>query len=386
MSEPKPKLRLYTELLLKQVNKKRYRECGDQAEIVRTMEHTDFILADGIGSGSYANIAARLCISRMINLMRSGVSIHNACEKTLKLMHRARTEKVPFAAFNVARIMKGGQFTSLSFEAPHPLLVRDGIVQKLRSTHYTLSGEVVSETSVLLKEGDSIVFFTDGVTQAGLGRGLKMGWGEDGFADLYQKCISANMPMDDALELILMKTKALSGNVHGDDTSIALLTLRQASVVNILSGPPVNKMDDTVFVKRFLACDGLKVVCGSTTADMVARVMNKRVQMRGVPDSLTTPPEYSIDGIDLVMEGAVTLNQAYNILEEDLQDGQEGVLRLCSLLRDAHIVRLFEGMAQNTAHDDLTFKQMGILKRAIIMQLLNEKLVKMGKVTWVEKI
>ena len=77
----KEPVRLYTELLLKQVNKRNYRECGDQAEIVRTMEHTDFILADGIGSGSYANISARLCISRVLNLMGLGVSIHNACEK-----------------------------------------------------------------------------------------------------------------------------------------------------------------------------------------------------------------------------------------------------------------------------------------------------------------
>ncbi|MBN1776620.1 MAG: SpoIIE family protein phosphatase [Clostridiales bacterium] len=381
-----PKLRLYTELLLRQANKRGYRECGDQAEIVRTMEHTDFILADGIGSGSYANIAARMCISRMLHLMRSGIPIHNACEKALRLMHRARSEKVPFAAFNIARIMKNGQFVSLSFEAPLPLLVRDGVVQKLRSTHYTLSKEIVTETSVLLKEGDSMVFFTDGVTQAGLGRGQGMGWGADGFIDLYQKCVSAGMPTGDALDMILMKTKALSGNVHGDDTSVALLTLRKASVINIFSGPPADKTDDAIFVKRFLACDGLKVVCGSTTADMVARVTGKRVHMRGVPDSLATPPEYSIDGIDLVMEGAVTLNQAYNILEEDLKDGEAGVLRLCTLLRKADIVRLFEGQAENVAHNDLTFKQLGILKRAIIMQLLNDKLVKMGKVTKWEKL
>ena len=271
----KETLRLYTELLLKQVNKKHYRACGDQAEIVRSMEHTDFILADGIGSGSYANIAARMCISRMLSLMRSGVSIHNACEKVLKLMHRARSEKVPFAAFNIARIMKGGQFTCLSFEAPLPLLVRDGIVQKLRTTHYTLSNEVVSETSVLLKEGDSMVFFTDGVTQAGLGRGLGMGWGEDGFQDLYQKCISAGMTIDDALDIILMKTKRLSGDENGDDTSIAVLTLRKASVINILSGPPASKTDDEKLVTQFLRSDGLKVVCGSTTADMTARVMGK---------------------------------------------------------------------------------------------------------------
>ena len=381
-----PKLRLYTELLFKQVNKRNYRECGDQAEIVRTMEHTDFILADGIGSGSYANIAARMCISRVLHLMRAGISIHKASEKALSLMHRARSEKVPFAAFNIARIMKNGQLTALSFEAPLPLLIRDGVVQKLRSTHYTLSSEVVSETSVLLKEGDSMVFFTDGVTQAGLGRGHGMGWGTDGFMDLYQKCVSAGIPADDALDMILMKTKALSGNIHGDDTSIALLTLRKASVINIFSGPPADKMDDAVFVKRFLACDGLKVVCGSTTADMVARVMGKRVKMRKIPDSLTAPPEYSIDGIDLVMEGAVTLNQVYNILDEDLTDGEEGVCKLCMLLKNADIVRLFEGQAVNTAHNNITFKQLGILRRAIIMQLLDEKLQKMGKVTKFEKM
>jgi len=383
----KEKIRLYTELMLKQVNKRHYRECGDQAEIIRTMEHTDFILSDGIGSGSYANIAARLNNSRVLHLMQSGVSIHPACEKVLKLMHRARSEKVPFAAFNVARIMKGGQFTSLSFEAPVPLLIRDGIVQKLRTTHYTLSNEVVGETSVLLKEGDSMIFFTDGITQAGLGRGHGMGWGEEGFHDLLQKCISAGMTYDDALDIILMKTKSLSGNEHGDDTSIALLTLRKASVINLLSGPPANKEDDAKLVKKFLAADGLKVVCGSTTADMTARVMGKRVKMEEMPDSLTTPPEYSIDGIDLVMEGAVTLNQAYNILDEDApNNGEEGIFKLCSLLRNADIVRFFEGMAENTAHDDITFKQMGLLKRAIIVQLLNEKLIKMGKVTRIEKM
>ena len=301
-------------------------------------------------------------------------------------MHRTHTEKVPFAAFNIVRIMKGGQFTCLSFEAPLPLLVRDGVVQKLRTTHYTLSGEVVSETSVLLKEGDSMVFFSDGVTQAGLGRGQGMGWGEDGFQDLYQKCISAGMTVDDALDIILMKTKSLSGNENGDDTTLAVLTLRKASVINILSGPPASKQDDEKFVKAFLKADGLKVVCGSTTADMAARVMSKRVKIRTLPDSLTAPPEYTIDGIDLVMEGAVTLNQAYNILEEDAPDGEEGVFRLCSLLRNADIVRIFEGMAENTAHDDITFKQMGILKRALIVQLLNEKLIKMGKVTKIETL
>ena len=70
------------------------------------------------------------------------------------------------------------------------------------------------------------------------------------------------------------------------------------------------------FVKRLLAAEGIKVVCGSTTADVVARQMGKELQYAPPSASMNEPPEYHIDGIDLTTEGAIMLNQVYNILDE----------------------------------------------------------------------
>ena len=52
--------------------------------------------------------------------------------------------------------------------------------------------------------------------------------------------------------------------------------------------------------------------------------------------------------MDLVTEGAVTLNQAYNVLDEDLCDFQEdsGVTELWRILQIADRVNIFVGRAE----------------------------------------
>jgi hypothetical protein len=74
------------------------------------------------------------------------------------------------------------------------------------------------------------------------------------------------------------------------------------------------------------------------------------------------PPEYWIEGIDLVAEGAITLNQVYNILDEPLRRLSDNTTaeRLCLMLREADVIRLMIGNAANLAHDDLIFKRIGV--------------------------
>ena len=61
------------------------------------------------------------------------------CEKAVELMHRARTEDIPFAAFSVVRINSRGYYTSLSFEIPPPVIIKDNIASVITSysIHYT---------------------------------------------------------------------------------------------------------------------------------------------------------------------------------------------------------------------------------------------------------
>jgi len=132
----------------------------------------------------------------------------------------------------------------------------------------------------------------------------------------------------------------------------------------------------------------VKVVCGATTAAIVARHLGRKLDIEQDPRSLVAPPRYSIAGIDLVTEGAVTLNQVYNVLDESPERHEEdsGVADLCGLLWATDRVNLTVGVAANPANGALSFRQQGILPRATIVPLLRQKLEKAGKLVLVRHV
>ena len=88
-----------------------------------------------------------------------------------------------------------------------------------------------------------------------------------------------------------------------------------------------------------------------------------------------------MDGVDMITEGAVILNQIYNILGENPDRFAFGspVERLCALLLKADVVTFLVGRSVNNAHTDLVFKQLGIRPREATIKLITEKLRQMGK-------
>lgn len=102
--------------------------------------------------------------------------------------------------------------------------------------------------------------------------------------------------------------------------------------------------------------------------------------------SVIAPPRYAIKGINLVTEGAVTLNQVYNILDEDAGKLNEdsGVTELRLLLGVADKLNIIVGKADNSANEDISFRQRGVLSRKVLIPLLAEKLRQEGKLVNVE--
>ncbi len=106
------------------------------------------------------------------------------------------------------------------------------------------------------------------------------------------------------------------------------------------------------------------------------------------PQSLLAPPRYQIEGIGLVTEGAVTLNQLYNVLDEDPSAFEEvsGVTELHALVHAADRINIWIGGAENPATTDISFRQQGILSRHKILPLLAKKLQEMGKLVVVKEV
>jgi hypothetical protein len=371
----------FFEDIVAQANKKLQAVCGDYLVTERANTGTISILCDGIGSGIYANVAAITCASRISGMVQGGMSIRAAAETVAASMHRARTEDIPFSAFTISNILPDGKFVVYTYEAPKPILMEDYHATVLAPRFYTAGFEVIGETTGALNEGDSLMIFSDGVSQAGLGHGHGMGIGSDGVRNFIN---NNHKSADNIYKLpsrILELCKKVSAGNYEDDTTLAMLYCREAKELTLTSGPPYKASLDARFAADFINGGGLKVICGSTTTDVISRELGLEVTMLSKGNSFGQPPEYWMDGADLVAEGAITLNQVCNIIDEPPErlTGNSAAERLCLMLRETDVVHLMVGTAENDAHEDLIFKQIGISVRRATLQRLTAKLKSMGK-------
>ncbi|MDR2349716.1 MAG: serine/threonine-protein phosphatase [Deltaproteobacteria bacterium] len=357
-----------------------YRVCGDYCLCERSSIGTLFLLCDGIGSGIYANVAAISCAERIMEMYNLGLSLSHASETVASSMHRARTEDIPFSAFSVALIRPDGQFVIYSYEAPPPILIRNDVAKVLEPRFYTVDYEVLGETPGKLEIRDSLLLSSDGVTQAGMGRGYSFGITSEGVANFINKNHKGGEDIPTLSKKITDMCRSLSGDRHEDDTTLAAIDCVEAKELTILTGPPSKKSLDGPYARSLLEATGKKIVCGSTTADIVARELGLNLEMINIDANLGMPPEYSLEGMDLVAEGAITLNQVYNVLEDPIDQFQESVVKkFCVLLREADVIRFKVGTAVNEAHESLIFKQLGVRVRKNSLRMLCEKLRAMGK-------
>ncbi len=274
-----------------------------------------FLFCDGIGSGVYANIAAITCANRLMELIGSGIP----CERLVNRWRCPCTvhESKNFCAFSAVKIMNNGHFTVFVYENPDPVVIKNGYAMRLKTEVNEEALEVVGETSGVLDVGDSLLLFSDGITQAGLGQSYPLGIGIDGITEYINRKILQYDKIISLCEQVMDKTAKISGGKYVDDTTIAIITCREARKLNVFTGPPVSRERDKEIAEKFF--ENARKACSvrSTTLEIVAREMGEKVNFITSAMSLFgTPPEYEINGIDLVSEGAIMLNQVNNILGE----------------------------------------------------------------------
>ena len=361
---------------------------GDVVARMRTPLATTLILADGLGSGASAHIAATLCVSRFMELIRSGFSFRNAFSRVVETMNQVRGNHMSYAAFTVVQVLNDGIATVLTYETPPPILLNESSSSILPLRNYSVGQAVLGEADCVLTEGDALLVVSDGITQSGLGNGLVNGWTIGGVNRFIMDALAGNRSIRQLQERIHKRALELWGRKGGDDCTAVLLSCRHGNRVNLLTGPPAGKDDDNRVIDAFLSLNGEKIICGATTAKIVSRYLKKPLQVEQLDTSTVAPPAYFIDGIDLVTEGTVTLNQAYNILDEEPDRYEEvsGVTELCDYLRRADRIHFILGLASNPAADSIMFRQTGILNRHKIVPLLVDKLQKQNRVVTVEHI
>lgn len=353
---------LFLETYVRQLTKWREELCGDNVEIIRTPQALTITMADGLGSGVKANILATLTTKIASSMLREGADIDEVIATIAQTLPVCKVRELAYSTIAILQIRPSGECYLAEFDTPDTILLKNGQLQNIARVERVIAGRIIRESHFTLELGDTIILISDGVIHAGLGVALNMGWQWDNVAK-YLSTLSAKQHSLRSMVSSLVNTCGhLYGGKPGDDATVVGLRASEPLPVTILSGPPQDRSEDGQLVSSFLACPGAKVICGGSTAQMVAREANLSLstELGTMDDEL--PPMAQMPGVDLVTEGIITLTAAMSIIRtfaeahDDLSASallkrSDGASRLADLLlnRCTH-VRLLIGCAVNEAH------------------------------------
>ncbi len=378
----------YVEINTSQLPKRQGLPSGDEIEVVRKENETLVILADGMGSGIRANVAANTCVSRIKGLFLRGFSLRQCCETVATTMESAIKDELPYSVFLIARFKSDGYVNILSYEMPQGIIVSNRQANLLSQKKIITGSVIISESSCYLKPNEGIIFFSDGVSQAGLGVNFNYGWGEKNICDFINSKLYKQFTLKQLPDLLTKMSFELSDFKRCDDATALSASIRLGVIVNLLTGPPTDKNFTHERISRFLNSKGIKLICGATTARLVSEILKKTIKIDEKSYDGITPPASSIEGINLVTEGLITLNQLFNIIDEERENMNDAnpVTQLYDFLMIADRVNIFIGGAINPANSSISYKQRGLIPRTKIVALIAEKLSQKGKLVVINNI
>lgn len=379
---------IHTDIEISNTPKFSNKPCGDVVETIRDKYSTKIILADGLGSGIKANISATMVCARIKEMLKAGLSLEKTAFAVAKTMEDAVKDDLPYSVFEILEIFNDGHARVLSYNMPNPLYINSLQSEILTPREILINSIKINEYFIRLDIREAIIIMSDGVTEAGLGNGLPKGWTSEGVKKYINSLIRARYQQNEFVYEINAKAITLSSDKFNDDITVVSALTRRGSIANIFSGPPKDKEKDQVFVRKFLEQKGQKIICGGTSAEIVSKYTCKQIEKIKSSSSHITPPSYSMSGIDLVTEGAMTLNQLYNIIDHELNelDYSNPVSELLEYILISDKIIFYVGDSENEAKDDIRFIQLGIFPREKIIPMIAKKLESKGKLVLIERI
>ena len=364
--------------------------CGDKVEILKTDDSDVVILADGMGSGVKANILATLTSKILGTMFREGASIELAVETIARTLPICSVRKVAYSTFSILQISHSGKGYLVEFDNPSCVFVRDKQIMDYPYKERIIDGKKIREYRFDVKVNDCFVLMSDGVIWAGQGELMNYGWTWKEMSEYTLKCTNETLSASRLASVLSDACNDLYAEHPGDDTTIAVTRVVQRKIVNIFTGPPKQKEDDERVVREFMSAEGKKVVSGGTSANIVARILKKKITTTVNHHDLTIPPMASIEGLDLVTEGVITLGKMMSLLKRyqadefdveffDELDAENGASKLAKMIiEECTDLNLYVGTAMNVAHQNsnLPFE---LSVRMNLVEQLKDVAEKMGK-------
>ncbi|MBQ2054187.1 MAG: SpoIIE family protein phosphatase, partial [Eubacterium sp.] len=337
--------------------------CGDHIDIVEQNDDSKVIvLADGMGSGVKASILSTLTSKIISTMMAEGLPIEECVKTIAATLPVCSVREVAYSTFTIIRIINSESVEIIQYDNPKVLFIRDGKPLDYPEIEMNIDGKTIYKTTIDLLEGDTIAVMSDGCPHAGIGLGYNFGWEMKDISDYLCSMSVGKFTAKTLSTMLIDEVDKLYGYNPGDDASACVIKIRKREPVNILFGPPSNRDDCNRMMSLFFSKEGKHIVSGGTTASIVSKWLKKPLVPSLCFDKSNIPPIASIEGVDLVTEGVITMNKVVENAKDYLEKnesfeewgyGTDGASLICRILfEEATDINFYVGKAINPAHQN----------------------------------
>lgn len=341
--------------------------CGDKVEILKTDDSDILILADGMGSGVKANILSTLTSKILGTMFLNGATLEECVSTVVDTLPVCQVRQVAYSTFSILQVFHSGEAYLVEFDNPGCIFIREGNVVDIPKQERMIAGKKINEYRFHVRIGDAFLIMSDGTIHAGVGDLLNFGWE---WKDIAAYALKEAAKTISAVRLATNVCEAcdeLYGFKPGDDTTVACMRIINRKPVYLMTGPARDKSDDSRMVRDFMSGgDEVKrIVSGGTSANVVSRELCRKLNVSLDYVDPDIPPTASMDGIELVTEGVLTLNRTLHLLRQyaDIQnipdnfftelDRPNGAAQVAQMIiEDCTEVVMFVGLAVNEAYQN----------------------------------
>lgn len=337
--------------------------CGDHVDVIdRDDNSTIVVLADGLGSGVKASILSTLTSKIISTMMAAGLPIEECVATIAATLPVCSVRGVAYSTFTIIQILNNEYAEIFQYDNPHVIVIRDGRNYNYPMTEMNIDGKKIFRSYISLQENDIFVAMSDGCPHAGIGREYNYGWRRENIVEYMETISIAGYTAKTLSTMLIDHCNELYGGEPGDDATAAIIKIRKREPMNLMFGPPSSHDDNDRMMALFFAKEGKHIVCGGTTSSIVSRYLRKPLRASLSFEASDIPPTATIEGVDLVTEGVITINRVVEYARDYLgdnkcyetwgfkKDGASLISRL--LFEEATDINFYVGRAVNPAHQN----------------------------------
>ena len=336
------------------------------------------VLSDGLGSGIKASVLSTITSTMLMNFTAMNEDIVAATSSVLKTLPRDAVRKISYSTFCVCDIDCFGRTRIAEYESPAYYLFRNGRCGEMDKFRIPVRRDDMENTAMWLSQfqmekEDRLIFFSDGISQSGMGTpSMPFGW-DSGCREFIARCI-AEQPSLSAKALaraIVAEAEKNDAFQLKDDTSCCVIYMRRPRNLLICTGPPFDEKNDAALSRTVMEFQGKRIICGGTTANIISRETGHSIEIDLSSVHSGLPPAARMEGIDLVTEGILTLSRVERLLAEDRREESPDnpADRMLQMLADSDKITFLVGTRINIAHQDPTLPVELEIRRNVVKKI-----------------